>query len=130
MEDCNYLRVVSNVLISGEMPLTENDSELHTDPDSRVASTYTRSRCVQQRQCQEDSNSTTTADIDMYNVTAINDINDHVYTIVNADSELTDSVSMRCKLVSLQPNFACIIIIKIIIIIILVVCFLDHLFVL
>jgi hypothetical protein len=96
MEDCNYLRVISDVLISGEMPLTEDDSKLDADPDSVVASTHSRSQCVQQQQCQEDSNSTTIADSNMY-MTAINDINDHVYTIINADSELTDSVSTRCN---------------------------------
>lgn len=103
MEDCDYLDVISDKLISGEMPMTANNSK--SDSDLDVARIDVQSQRVQLRQCQE-SNSATRADGDMY-MTAINDSNDHVYAIVNADSDLTERVITHCKLVPHQLNFVC-----------------------
>lgn len=101
MEDSDYLRVISDALIPGEMPITANQCE--SDSDSDVTDNDTQGQCVQQQRCQH-SSSATRADSGTY-MTVINDRNDHGYdAIVIADSDLTDSVSTLCILEPLHLN--------------------------
>jgi hypothetical protein len=78
INDCDYLHVISDELISGHMETATNDSECdatHSD---------TRSQCAQHQQYQ-DSNLPTRAD-------------KHIYTTVIADSD----VSTQSKPISRQ----------------------------
>lgn len=78
-EDCDYLRIISDVLISGDMETAANDSEADvTDND-------THSQCAQKQQYQE------------CNLTARPD--KHIYTIVIDDSDVsTQSKPMSHRL--------------------------------
>lgn len=81
MEDDNYLRIISEELISSESLMAANDSAgAHDDMYVAVI---------------DDTNDHTYTFV-------IDDSDDHEYTFIIADSDLTDSVSTQCKAMPLE----------------------------
>lgn len=85
VEDCEYLGILPDVLITDDMLMTTNGST------SGVTGWNTHGHCVQQHHA--DSNLATIADDDNMYMTVVDDTDDHKYISIIADSDVTDSVS-------------------------------------